>query len=177
MKHSKLTQSTVNLLNPVIIVIISVEVWPHFSLSARKHGKLTKENSCCYPRFFTKKCDFSFADVCRLFSSKREAQKHQPIHDSSPECFAVLTLYFVYVFSPFLFSLTDVQTISNGLQSPFFTCVPFDWPLQKARKAHKSHSGFFDRYSQVLNDISKIIQPIQCYGWVCVRLHQACMMN
>lgn len=81
------------------------------------------------------------------------------------------------VLSLFLFSLTDVRTISNGLQSLFFTCVPFDWPLQKARKAHKSHSDFFDRYSQVLNDISKSIQLIHCYVWVRVRLHQACMMN
>lgn len=61
----------------------------------------------------------------------------------------------------FSFSLADVWTVSNGWQS-LFPCIPFDWALGKACKVYKSYSGFFDGCSEVLNDISEIIQRMTC---------------
>ena len=44
--------------NFVVIVRILMGVWPCFSLSGRKCGKLMREGSCCYPGFLKKKTIF-----------------------------------------------------------------------------------------------------------------------
>lgn len=53
--------------NFVVIVRILMGVWPCFSLSGRKCGKLMREGSCCYPGFLKKKKnDFSSIAICFL---------------------------------------------------------------------------------------------------------------
>lgn len=104
-------QASLHLVNVAVMVRILVRVWPHFSLSGRKCGQLTREDSCCSSGSL--KNMISLTWPLASFFARGNVQRPRLVNDSGPGdlCVYVVDLNDVSFHS----FLTDVCAVSHGL--------------------------------------------------------------